>query len=142
MIHSTRIGFTALPLLLLPAGCVPLKQAHLHPETSLRRATVQALRISQEAWRLELRLPDPDGAVGWQVVPEDSAPMTRRAEGDQTVFAWEIPAARWRDKRPFLARIQAAGLDETIRIPHPTSEQGLAKPVQIVLEVLRPVPHF
>lgn len=139
-VHPRR--FLLLAGLLLTAGCVPLTRAHLQPETSFQRATAQALRISQEAWRLELRLPDPGGAVDWQVVPEDSPPATRRAEGDQAVFAWEISAARWRDKRPFQVRIQAAGVDELVSIPHPTFEQALAKPLWIALQILRPIPRF
>ena len=142
MSRSTRMRFAALPVLLVAAGCVPLRQAHLKPETTIGQAAARALRTSPEAWTVELRLPDPDGAVSWRVVPEGSPPVSRRGEGDRSVFAWEVPAARWRDKRPFLAQVQAAGLDETIRIPHPTHEQDLAKPLWIVLEILRPIPHF
>lgn len=137
-----RTRSAALPALLLVVGCVPLKQAHLKPETTIGQATARALRTSPGAWTVELRLPDPGGAVSWRVVPEGLPPVSRRGEGDRAVFAWEVPAARWRDKRPFLAQVQAAGLDETIRIPHPTHEQDLAKPLWIVLEILRPIPHF
>lgn len=140
--RSTGICFAALAIPLLMAGCVPLKKAHLNPETSIRQATVRALRASPETWTIELRLPDPSGAVSWQVAPEGSAPVSRKTEDDQSVFTWEILAARWRDKRPFLVQVQAAGLDETIRIPHPTYEQGLAEPLWIVLRILQPIPHF
>lgn len=142
MVRVRSGSLSVLLGLLLGAGCVPLTRAHLKPETSLRQATALAVRAASGAWTIELRLPDPGGAVSWRVVPEGQTQVARRAEGELAVFAWDVPATRWRDPNPFSVQIQAAGVDETLRIPHPTSEQRLAKPLSIALEILRPIPHF
>ncbi|HEY3400963.1 MAG TPA: hypothetical protein VGK03_10070 [Geothrix sp.] len=142
-VQTRLVGLPVLlGVLLLGTGCVPLTRARLEPETSLRQAQGLALRTSPEAWTIELTLPNPGGAVPWEVVPEGLPPVKRRAEGERAIFAWEVSAARWRDKHPFLVQVRTAGLDETVSLPHPTLEQDLAKPLRIVLEILRPIPHF
>lgn len=126
----------SLPMLLLMGGCVPLTRAHLSPEASLKDIRAWAERIPGGGWRIRMSLPDPGGRVGWVVTSEEAPMAVRSIEGERAVYTWEIPAARWKEAPPFTVRIQAAGLDEVVRLGHPRTETTLSDGATILLEIL------
>ena len=132
------------PLLLWTAlGCVPLKEAELLPTSQLGKVHAKANRLQGPEWELRLYLPNPAQSLLWQVEDAEGAAVRIEEGKDESLAVWRVSLDRWKDRRPFKARIRNQnGLDLEVLLGHPTSETTLHTAVVVILEILRPIPRL